>query len=342
MPRSGPLYNQRMLAAIGAGPADRKVINRMVFDASIIGSMLPATLLIVGLSLLAGQSGTTWRDPSPHQVRFVTVDSSVRLEVLDWGGTGRPILFVGCYLTGHVYDDIAPKLTGQFHVYAVTRRGVGASDHPATGYDPGRRADDIIEVIGAVGMRKPILIGSSCGGDILHTLGAQHPDRLGGLVYLDAAEDPTLTMADYDLPPVDRAHLPAYVGKPVPVTFPEAERRQMAERPLDPAIRKAIVDDNKVRPDYERIRVPVLAIYRSVTMEQTLRDYPPKNDQERAALKQAYTGRRAILSRWQRDLLAGVPTARVVELPGANLYMFISNEADVLREVRAFAATLQP
>jgi len=47
-----------------------------------------------------------------------------------------------------------------------------------------------------------------------------------------------------------------------------------------------------------------------------------------------------MVSRWQRDLLAGVPTARIVDLPGANLYMFLSHEADVLREVRAFAATL--
>jgi len=296
-----------------------------------------------GLYLLHGQSGTTLRDPSPHQVRFVTVGSSVRLEVLDWGGSGRPILFVGCYLTGHVYDDIAPKLTDQFRVCAVTRRGVGASDHPATGYDPQRRADDILEVIGAVGMEKPILIGNSCGGDILHTLGAQHADRLGGLVYLDAAEDPTLTMADYrDLTPVDLAHIPDYAGTSVPVTFPEGERRQIAERPLDAAIRKAIVDDNKVRPDYARIRVPVLAIYRTETMEQTLKEYPPKNDQQRAALNQAYAGKRARLSKWQRDLLTGVPAARIVELPGANLYMFLSNEADVLREVRAFAATLRP
>ena len=74
---------------------------------------------------------TQWRDSSPHQVRFVTVDGATRLEVLDWGGSGRPVLFVGCYLTAHVYDDIAPTLTDQFHVYAVTRRGVGASDHPS-------------------------------------------------------------------------------------------------------------------------------------------------------------------------------------------------------------------
>jgi len=307
----------------------------------MIRRMDSATSLIAGLYLLAAQSGTTWRDSSPHQVQFVTVESSVRLEVLDWGGTGRPILFVGCYLTGHVYDDIAPKLTDQFRVYAVTRRGVGASDHPATGYDPKRRADDILEVIGAVGMQKPILIGNSCGGDILHTLGAQHPDRLGGLVYLDAAEDPTLTMADDDLPPVDVANLPAKVGKPVPVTLPESERRQMAERPLDAGIRKAIVEDNRVRPDYARIRVPVLSIDRTETMEQTFKDYLPANDQQRKAVSQVYVAKRARLAKWQRDMLTGVPSARIVELPGANLLMFLSNEADILREVRAFAAALR-
>lgn len=165
-------------------------------------------------------------------------------------------------------------------------------------------------------MQKPILIGSSCGGDILHALGAQHPDRLGGLVYLDAAEDPTLTMKDYCLPPFDPARFPASVRRPTPVTYPEAERRQMAAWPLDPAIRRAIVEDNRVRPNYAQIRVPVLAIYRSViTLEQMLKDDPPKGDQERELLKQVYDGRQAILSRWQRNLLAGVPTARVVELP---------------------------
>jgi len=35
-----------------------------------------------------------------------------------------------------------------------------------------------------------------------------------------------------------------------------------------------------------------------------------------------------------------VPTARIVDLPGANLFMFLTHEADVLREVRAFATRL--
>jgi non-heme chloroperoxidase len=304
----------------------------------------PPVALLLGALLTQG--GNASRDPSPHQIRFVTVDSTVRLELLDWGGAGQPMLFVGCYLTGHVFDDIAPKLTDRFRVYAVTRRGIGASDHPASGYDPRRRADDILEVIDAAGMRKPILVGHSCGGDILHALGARHPDRLGGLVYLDAAEDPTLTLADYGFTPADlarvREHMPARASKPQPVTFPEGERRQMAERPLDPAIRKALVDENKVRPDYARIGVPVLAIYRTETMAQILGEYPPATDEQRAALNQSYVGKRARLAKWQRDLLSGVPAARIVEIPGADLHVFLSHEADVLREVRAFAASLPP
>jgi pimeloyl-ACP methyl ester carboxylesterase len=40
------------------------------------------------------------------------VESGVRLEVLDWGGTGRAVvLLAGSGNTGHVYDDLAPSLT---------------------------------------------------------------------------------------------------------------------------------------------------------------------------------------------------------------------------------------
>jgi non-heme chloroperoxidase len=289
----------------------------------------------------AAQSTPSWRDPSPHEVRFATVDSHVRLEVLDWGGSGRPIVFISCYLTAHAYDNIAPKLRGHFHVYAITRRGVGASDHPVRGYDPQRRADDILEVITQLGMQKPILIGHSCGGAILHTLGARHPDRIGGVMYLDGAEDPTLTTADYEAIPVDLANLPQRVPRRSdPVVLPEAERRQLELFPLDPAIRRAITEDNRVKPDYSAIRVPVLALYRTVTFEQALEEYPPKTDQQRAALNQAYRATRAMLEKWQGDLRRGVPGARIVELPGADLYMFLSNEGDVVRELRAFASSL--
>ena len=46
------------------------------------------------------------------------------------------------------------------------------------------------------------------------------------------------------------------------------------------------------------------------------------------------------IKRYEKSLLTAVPGARIVELPGANHYIFISNEADVVREIRAFVTHL--
>jgi pimeloyl-ACP methyl ester carboxylesterase len=331
-------------------------------------STLLVGLAVFGLSFLAQRPGSQvsaqWRDPSPHQVRWITVDSSVRLEVLDWGGSGPPLVLLGCYLTAHVYDEFAPKLTNQFHVYGITRRGIGASVKPATGYAVQRSVDDLLEVLDSLKAQKSLLVGNSCAGQVLTMFASQHSDRLSGLVYLDGATDPTTPPYDPPLPDPttlprllrptperDRSSFKAFTKRPgLTVAIPEAEwRQQFAENPdgsvgeslMNLAIRQAITVDARVKPNYAGIRVPVLAMYQAQRpFEEVAAEYDIRNEQERVALRQQYTAVRAMYTRWQQDLLAPIPTARIVELPGANLYMFVSNEADVLREVRAFAARL--
>jgi pimeloyl-ACP methyl ester carboxylesterase len=79
---------------------------------------------------LHSQSGTPWKDPSPHAVRFVSAGDGVRLEVLDWGGSGRAVvLLAGGGDTAHVFDHFAPKLTIHNHLCGITRRGFGASGY---------------------------------------------------------------------------------------------------------------------------------------------------------------------------------------------------------------------
>jgi non-heme chloroperoxidase len=330
----------------------------------------------IGLGVLAAcvfaqgfdSQSTTWRDPSPHQVRRVTVDSSVQLEVLDWGGSGPPIVLLACYVSAHLYDELAPKLTNQFRVYGITRRGIGASDKPATGYAVQRSVDDVLDVMNALNVQKSLLIGHSCAGQILTMFAARHSDRLVGLVYLDGAGDPTMTPKDVGAAMPDPATLPRSIRSASAAdnksfdalrtaqqrdrgwAFPEAElRQQYAEnsdgsvgRPLlSPVIRRAITFDARVKPDYSGIRVPVLAIYqRDPPFEKLAANFLISNEQERAALRQEYDATRALYERWQRDLLAAVPTARIVEMQGAGLYMFLSQEAEVLREIRAFAAAV--
>src|SRR5690242_12006370 len=112
---------------------------------------LAARLIVAGITLGAfahGKSAPAWHDPSPHHSRFVTVDRDVKLEVLDWGGSGRPIiLLAGSGNTAHIYDEFAPKLTSVGHVYGVTRRGYGNSSHPDDGYSERRLAADVLHVI---------------------------------------------------------------------------------------------------------------------------------------------------------------------------------------------------
>lgn len=142
---------------------------------------------VVLASLLCAQESTVWRDPSPHKIQFVSVDEDVRLEVLDWGGAGRRVVLLsGLGGTAHTFDDFAPKLTAGSHAYGITRRGFGASSVPASGYDANRLGDDVLAVLDSLKLSGSVLVGASLGGEELSSVGSRHPDRVAGLVYLDA------------------------------------------------------------------------------------------------------------------------------------------------------------
>jgi pimeloyl-ACP methyl ester carboxylesterase len=251
-------------------------------------------------------------------------------------------------------------LTNQFHVYAITRRGIGASDKPTTGYAVQRSANDVLEVLDSLKLQKSVLVGNSCGGQIVTMLASQHADRLSGLVYLDGAGDPTTPAHDPPMPdpsalprpispapPPDRSSFKAFTQRG---HLPEAEwRQEFAANPdgtvgqslMNLDIRRAITVDARIKPNFAGIGLPVLAIYQAQRpFEEEAAEFDIRNEQERAALRQQYAATRALYTRWQQDLRSAIPTARIVELPGANIYMFLTNEADVLREMRAFAATL--
>lgn len=311
-------------------------------------------------------SDPAWRDPSPHQVRFVAVEDDVRLEVLDWGGSGRPVvLLAGFGNSAHVFDDFAPGLVDYGHVYAITRRGHGASSQPAAGYDDQGRADDVLRVLDSLRIEAPVLVGHSVAGDELTTLGRQHSDRLAGLVYLDALRDPRGDPPDPgygDLvrnlrppPPCPRGStsLSAYQAWQrcsQRLAFPESELRQtlsinpdgtIGPHLMPPRVRDAIGEGQRKR-DYSGIRVPVLALVEYPLPADASRpaDEAPRNEQERAALAAFTSATNAMIDRWVAAFRRGLPAARVVEMPGAGHYVFLTREAQVQRELRAFLAGL--
>lgn len=86
--------------------------------------------MLASLLLLVANAAAASSQPESH---LVDVGDGVKVEVLDWGGTGRAmVLLAGSGDTAHVYDQFAPKLTPAFHVYGITRRGFGTSSKPRT------------------------------------------------------------------------------------------------------------------------------------------------------------------------------------------------------------------
>jgi len=131
-----------------------------------------------------------WLDAAAHQTRQINVDEGVQLEVLDFGGTGSPILLLpGLGATAHSYDDLAPLLARKHRVVGMTRRGAGYSSKPDFGFDTPRLAQDVLEVMRAMDLEKVLLVGHSIAGDELTWLGGHHPELFAGLIYLDAAYD---------------------------------------------------------------------------------------------------------------------------------------------------------
>jgi pimeloyl-ACP methyl ester carboxylesterase len=329
-------------------------------------------LLILGMAVNAtacAQNAASWHDPSKHKVQFVTVEEGVQLEVLDWGGTGRPVvLLAGRGFTAHVFDGFAEKLADSYHVYGITRRGFGASGRPPSGYNEERLTEDDMHVFDALKLVAPVVVGHSVAGNELSELGIHHHERIGGLVYLDALNDSTDDYTDYDalcskLPEVMQAgpepssanlkSFPAYRDwrkQTQGIWIPEFElRNDFVENP-DGSVgsRKTpefVFDGMRgLKHDYSEIRSPVLAFVVYDTPDGTPQDQIRKyhvSDAAQRTIVEAVYGLYIGMARIRIDRISRASGgARVVDLWGADHFVFLSNEGDVLRELRAFLGAL--
>jgi pimeloyl-ACP methyl ester carboxylesterase len=79
------------------------------------------------------------------------------------------------------------ELTGDFHVYGITRRGFGESGFAPPTAAADTFGDDVLAVLDALELESPVLVGNSIAGQELSSIGTRYPNRVTALVYLDAA-----------------------------------------------------------------------------------------------------------------------------------------------------------
>jgi pimeloyl-ACP methyl ester carboxylesterase len=308
---------------------------------------------------------TQWKDPSPHTVHFVKVDNNVKVEVLDWGGKGRPlILLAGGGNTAHVFDDFATKLTANFQVYGITRRGFGDSGFSEP-LKENQIDDDILLVMDSFKLDKPILVAHSIGGAELSAVASSHPNRIAGLVYLEAGypyafnngKGPTMTEF-MDLRPPQRPssgndHLVSFeaLQKSENQTYgnrtPEAEFRHTWEFTPDGKSLKrkdspgwsTLMTMLNSNTKYTDIKVPALVLFAIPHTRDNWMTESSNPDLHKEA--ESYFAKIDSLTRKQATVFKeAIPTARIVELGGSH-FIFMSNEKDVLREIRTFTKKLK-
>ncbi len=297
-----------------------------------------------------------WTDSSAHRVRFVSVAPGVRLEVLDWGGSGPPLVFLsGLQDVAHGFDDLAPRFIDRHHVLAITRRGYGASSRPDSGYDLASRMADLRAVLDSLGLPRVALVGHSIAGDELTAFADAYPDRVTALVYLDAAYDHSGLgdmLGEYPPPPpmlaADSASVRAvqtYLQRVYGMHIPEAQLRAIGRYDaagrlvgnVTPAVTDSLILVACGHPDYSAVRAPALVIYAVIDSVQQLFPSWATLDTTDRDLALRFT---AALQTWEAAERARVrrelPAAQVLELHGANHYVFDSHSAEVIESMRAF------
>lgn len=299
-----------------------------------------------------------WTDPSPHQVRLVSVAPGVRLEVLDWGGSGPPLVFLsGLQDVAHGFDEFAPQFADHHHVLAITRRGYGVSSQSRSGYDLATRVADLRTVLDSLQLARVVLVGHSIAGDELTAFAAAYPARVRGLVYLDAAYDhsavrdllgerapwPPMLAGDSASPAAVQAYLKRAFGMHIPEAQLRAIGRYDAAGRLTADVTPGRIDSLMLagcgHPDYRAVRAPALAIYAVVdSAPQIFPSWAPLDPAGRAAANHFTATLRAWAATERARLRRGLPTAKVRELHGANHYVFSSHPHEVAQAMRAFLA----
>ena len=303
-------------------------------------------------------------------VQLLQTEPGIHIQVLDWGGSGPPlVLLAGLGGTAEGFQSFALDLRLRFHVYGITRRGYGGSSVPTpTGenYSADRLADDVLSVLDQLHLQRPLLVGHSLAGEELSSIGSRHPERVAGLVYIDAGyryalsrpglndlQIDTITMRRHllhaldDLDPRDAkrsadsflAELPDFVGElkayadalgHAPAPTPEDLAKQQAERNTPEGQAERAILDSEQR--FTLIRCPVLVLFA----------YPhalppgltPEAQAEQEHNDMAFVDQRLTLFR-------ALPNVKIVLYPHASHAVHDSRSADVLAEIRAFADRIQ-
>jgi haloacetate dehalogenase len=95
------------------------------------------------------------------------------------------VLLHGWPQTGHCWRHLVGPLSREYTVLVPDLRGYGRSDLPRDGHDKRTRAEDLHQLIRALGHESATVIGHDRGARVAHRWALDHPDDIERLVVMD-------------------------------------------------------------------------------------------------------------------------------------------------------------
>lgn len=111
--------------------------------------------------------------------------NGVRLHYLTAGNGPPMVLLHGWPETSYAWRKVLPALAERYRVVAPDLRGMGHSDKPEVGYDMRTVATDIRELVRALGIERPYLVGHDWGGLVVRRYALDWPGEADRLAVLD-------------------------------------------------------------------------------------------------------------------------------------------------------------
>jgi N-formylmaleamate deformylase len=112
--------------------------------------------------------------------------NGLRHHVLDYGGEGPPVLVLpGITSPAISWDFVCRRLSDAARLLVLDVRGRGLSDQPPSGYSLNDYAADAVDVIEALGLERPILLGHSMGARIAVAASVRRPHVARATIAVD-------------------------------------------------------------------------------------------------------------------------------------------------------------
>ena len=258
----------------------------------------------------------------------VALSTGVQLPYAEQGDpAGVPVLMLHGYTDSwRSFELLLPHLPSKVRAIAVTQRGHGDADRPATGYRPEDFVSDVAAFMDALELPAAVLVGHSGGSYTAQRFAIDYPERTLGIALIGAFH------AFHDKPDLlEVSQAVAELSDPVDPGFVREFQESTATQPVPADFMDAVIAESR--------KVP--ARVWQATLRGLLDAEPPTEAGTITAPTRILWGDRDALCtrRDQEALVAAISGARLVTFEGTGHAVHWEQPERVAAELAAFVGT---